>query len=105
MIIAFHGNADLSVRMIGWAQDIVMRTGVPVLLAEYRGYMGIEGRPTYDGVGRDAEAAFAFAGDSLHANPGQLAFFGHSLGSAVASELAARRASIMASAAGLLAPG
>lgn len=90
MIIAFHGNADLSVRMIGWAQDIVMRTGVPVLLAEYRGYMGIEGRPTYDGVGRDAEAAFAFAGDSLHANPGQLAFFGHSLGSAVASELAAR---------------
>jgi fermentation-respiration switch protein FrsA (DUF1100 family) len=90
LIIAFHGNADIAVRMIDWAHEVVLRTGIPVLLAEYRGYMGIEGRPTYDGVGRDAEAAYAFARDSLQVNPGQIALFGHSLGTAVASELAAR---------------
>jgi len=90
LIIAFHGNADLAVRMIDWAHEIVGRTGIPVLLAEYRGYMGIEGRPTYDGVGRDAEAAYEFARDSLHANPGKMVFYGHSLGTAVAAELAAK---------------
>jgi fermentation-respiration switch protein FrsA (DUF1100 family) len=52
--------------------------------------MGIEGKPTYAGVGQDAEAAYAFARDSLHVNPRQVVFFGHSLGTAVAAELAAR---------------
>src|SRR6185503_16272378 len=61
LIIAFHGNADLSVRMIDWAHEVFERTAIPVMLAEYRGYMGIEGRPTYEGVGMDAEAAYAFA--------------------------------------------
>jgi fermentation-respiration switch protein FrsA (DUF1100 family) len=89
-LIAFHGNADLAVRMIDWAHEVNERAGVTVLLAEYRGYMGIEGRPTYEGVGLDAEAAYAFARDSLKIPADRIAFFGHSLGSAVASELAAR---------------
>lgn len=88
LLIAFHGNADLAVRMIDWAHEVRERTGVPVMLAEYRGYMGIHGRPTYDGVGRDAEAAYAFARDSLGVSSDEIAFFGHSLGSAVATELA-----------------
>ena len=90
LIMAFHGNADLAVRMIDWAHEIVERTGIPVLIAEYRGYMGIEGRPTYVGVGRDAEAAYMFARESLKVDPGQIALFGHSLGTAVAAELAVR---------------
>ena len=60
------------------------------MLAEYRGYMGLGGRPTYESSQLDSEAAFIFARDSLHVSPKQMAFYGHSLGTAVAAELAAR---------------
>src|SRR5215216_495429 len=90
LLIAFHGNADLAVRMIDWAHDVVERTCVPVMLAEYRGYMGIKGRPTYEGVGLDADAAYVFARDQINVPAGHIALFGHSLGTAVASELAAK---------------
>lgn len=90
LVIAFHGNADLSVRMIDWAHEILERTGIPVMLAEYRGYMGIEGRPTYAGVGMDAEAARTYAHEKLGIPDTRIALFGHSLGSAVAAELAAK---------------
>jgi fermentation-respiration switch protein FrsA (DUF1100 family) len=90
LLIAFHGNADLSVRMIDWAHEVTERTGVPVMLAEYRGYMGLEGRPTYEGVGLDAEAAYTFAHEQLGVPAESIALFGHSLGTAVAAELAAK---------------
>jgi fermentation-respiration switch protein FrsA (DUF1100 family) len=90
LVIAFHGNADLSVRMIDWAYEILERTGIPVMLAEYRGYMGIAGRPTYAGVGMDAEAAYTYAHEKLGIPDTCIALFGHSLGSAVAAELAAK---------------
>jgi hypothetical protein len=87
-LLAFHGNADLAVNQIDWAREIVRRTGLTVVLAEYRGYMGLEGRPSYAGARLDAEAAFAFARDSLGIPARRFAFFGHSLGSAIAAELA-----------------
>jgi fermentation-respiration switch protein FrsA (DUF1100 family) len=90
LLIAFHGNADLAVRTIDWAHRVAEQTGIAVLVAEYRGYMGVEGRPTYEGVGRDAEAAYSFARDSLKVPGNRIAFFGHSLGTAVASELAVK---------------
>lgn len=90
LLIAFHGNADMAVLQLGWAEEIFRRTGVPVMLAEYRGYAGLSGKPTYEGSQLDADAAYAFAEKTLHALPEKIAFFGHSLGSAVASELAAR---------------
>jgi uncharacterized protein len=61
-----------------------------VMLAEYRGYMGLGGRPTYEGSHLDAEAAYTFARDSLHTPANDFAFFGHSLGTAIAAELAVR---------------
>ena len=88
LIILFHGNADLAVRWLDWAHEIEQRTGVAVMLAEYRGYMGIEGRANYQNVRLDAQGAFNFARDSLHVSPDRLVYFGHSLGSAVAAELA-----------------
>jgi fermentation-respiration switch protein FrsA (DUF1100 family) len=88
LIIVFHGNADLAVRWLDWAKEIEQRTGLSVLLAEYRGYMGIEGRANYENVRLDAEGAFKFARDSLNVSPDRLGYFGHSLGSAVAAELA-----------------
>ena len=90
LVIAFHGNADLAVRWLDWAHEIEARTGLAVMLPEYRGYMGIEGRPTYTSVGLDAEGAFNFAREKLKVSSDRFAYFGHSLGSAVAAELAVR---------------
>lgn len=89
-LIVFHGNADIAVRSIEWAQEVMERTGVAVMLAEYRGYMGLKGRPSYAGARHDAEAAYRYATDSLGADRERLAFYGHSLGSGIAAELALR---------------
>jgi len=90
LLITFHGNADLAIRQVGWAKEILRRTGIAVMLVEFRGYMGLEGKPTYQGSRLDAEAAYRFATDSLHVPPHNIAFFGHSLGTAIAAELATR---------------
>ena len=92
LVLAFHGNADLAVWQIPWARELARRTGARVLLAEYRGYGGLAGTPTYRGSGRDARAAYDFARDSLGAPAADVVLFGHSLGSAVATELAAHLA-------------
>jgi fermentation-respiration switch protein FrsA (DUF1100 family) len=88
LLLAFHGNADLAGWQIPWAEEVARRTGWLVLAAEYRGYGGLAGRPTYEGSRLDARAAYAVARDSLGFAPEQIAIFGHSLGSAVATELA-----------------
>lgn len=89
IVIAFHGNADLAAWMIPWAEEVARRTGALVLLPEMRGYGGIPGPPTTRSAQLDASAALRFARDSLGATPRRLVFFGHSLGSALAAELAA----------------
>lgn len=91
LVIVFHGNADLAVRWLDWAQEVWSQTGLAVMLPEYRGYMGIGGRPTYENVRHDAEAARDFATRYFTQIPStRVAYFGHSLGSAVAVELATR---------------
>ena len=88
VLLAFHGNADLAVWQLEWARDVVQRTGWTVVAAEYRGYAGLPGAPTYEGSARDARAAYDATRDALGAEPGDIALFGHSLGSAIATELA-----------------
>jgi len=90
LLLCFHGNADLAARLAGWAEHVVRTTGFAVMLSEYRGYMGLGGRPTYQSSQLDSEATFVFARDSLSVPPKQMAFYGHSLGTAIAAELAAR---------------
>ena len=58
------------------------------MLAEYRGYMGLENRPTYETIALDGQAALRIATDTLGASLDRIAYYGHSLGSAVAAELA-----------------
>jgi uncharacterized protein len=88
-LIAFHGNADLAVRLLPWAAEVERRTGWAVLLAEYRGYGGLPGRPSYATAALDARAALDATITVAGADPARIAIFGHSLGSAVAAELAA----------------
>lgn len=87
-ILAFHGNADLAVWQLEWASEIVHRFGVSVFLAEYRGYGGIRGKPTYASSSIDAAAAYAVLNSRLGVPASRIVLFGHSLGSAVAAELA-----------------
>lgn len=88
VLICFHGNADLAVWQLDWARLVARETGYAVFLAEYRGYMNLGGTPTYTNTRLDAEAAYDKA-RSLGADSSRLAYFGHSLGSGVAAELAA----------------
>jgi fermentation-respiration switch protein FrsA (DUF1100 family) len=92
VLLAFHGNADLAAWQIPWAREVARRTRWSVFLAEYRGYGGLGGEPTYEGLQSDARAAWQTvqqlgdADDASHSR--SFALFGHSLGSGVATELA-----------------
>ena len=61
-----------------------------VVLPEYRGYDGIPGGPTYASSALDARAALDFVTGPLGVSHADIVFYGHSLGSAVAAELAGR---------------
>ena len=88
LVIVFHGNADLAAWQIPWAEEVTRRTGRLVLLAEYRGYGGLGGAPTYAAGHLDAQTTYAVARDSLAVPADRIVLFGHSLGSAIAAELA-----------------
>ena len=88
VIIAFHGNADIARWFVPWAFDVVRQTSACVIVPEYRGYDGAGGRPTYASSALDARAAVDYARQSLGADQSRLVYFGHSLGTAIATELA-----------------
>jgi fermentation-respiration switch protein FrsA (DUF1100 family) len=88
LLLVFHGNADLARWQIPWAEEVARRTGAAVVLAEYRGYDGLPGSPSYEGSRADARGALRLVRDDLRVSPERLVYFGHSLGSAVAADLA-----------------
>jgi hypothetical protein len=88
VLICFHGNADLAIWQMDWARQIEKRTGCAVFLAEYRGYMSLDGRPTYATSKLDARAAYDHMRVTYGLDRSRAAYFGHSLGSGVATELA-----------------
>jgi len=89
VLLVFHGNADLARWQVPWGEEVARRTGAAVMIAEYRGYDGLEGPPTYSATQADARAALRFLHETYGVNADRLVYFGHSLGSAVATELAA----------------
>jgi uncharacterized protein len=64
--------------------------GLNLLAFDYRGYGESAGTPSEAGLYQDAEAAYRYLRDSLRVAPERIVIFGHSLGSAVAVELAGR---------------
>ena len=68
------------------------RLGVNVFIFDYRGYGNSEGSPSEQGIYRDARAALAYLQNrpepASQSTPGQIVYFGRSLGAAVAIELA-----------------
>ena len=89
-ILYFHGNAGNASRRVDFHAQLIRR-GFSVLVAEYRGYGESDGSPGEWGIYDDAETFCAYAHNALGVPPEHLIFYGHSLGSAVAIELACRR--------------
>ena len=93
LVIAYHGNADLAAWNVPWAAMLERLTGWAVLLPEYRGYGGLAGSPDYPSSQGDARATYRYVRERLGVDSSRIALYGHSLGSAVAAELAAEHAS------------
>ncbi len=89
VMLAFHGNADLARWLVPWATRVLRETGCSVMLPEYRGYDALSGAPNYQNSALDARAALDYLHTVAHIAPEQLVYFGHSLGTAIAAELAA----------------
>jgi fermentation-respiration switch protein FrsA (DUF1100 family) len=88
-LLFFHGNAG----NVSYRVDFIARlTRLPanVTVIDYRGYGRSQGRPTEQGLYRDAEAAYRYLCDVCSVDPGRIVLLGKSLGGAVAIELAAR---------------
>lgn len=86
-VLMLHGNAgNISHRME--KLDILRRLGADVLIIDYRGYGESQGRPDEAGTYRDAEAAYRHL-VSRGIDARTIVLLGESLGSAVASFLAA----------------
>ena len=67
------------------------RAGLSVLLFDYRSYGGNLGRPSEGGLAADARAAQAWLAARPEVDAGRIAYFGESLGAAVALRLAVER--------------
>jgi len=90
-ILIFHGNAG-NIGDGGRPEHYagLRALGLNVLTFDYRGYGESESVPSEAGLYRDADAALAFLRDSLQVPPERTLLFGHSLGSAIAVDLASR---------------
>ncbi len=87
--VYFHGNAESAAQNLPLAAALASH-GIGVFLAEFRGYGGLEGTPTEDGLYADGEAAVE-AVLAAGVRPERLLLIGRSLGSGIATELALRR--------------
>ena len=89
-LIYFHGaglNIGFNVTQVHWLRKI----GFDVLLVEYRGYGLSEGRfPTERSFYEDAEAALDYLTHSLGIATHEIFVYGHSLGGAIAIDLATK---------------
>jgi uncharacterized protein len=90
-LLICHGNAgNLSEfdRPVLYAS--LRALGLSLLAFDYRGYGENAGVPTEQGLYRDAQAAYRYLREQLGVPAERIVLFGHSLGSAVAVDLATR---------------
>lgn len=86
-IIYFHGNAaNLGNRAPSY-QSFVDK-GFGVLALSYRGFGKSEGSPSEEGIYHDARATIAYAKNELGLKIDRLVYYGESLGSGVAIQMA-----------------
>ncbi len=91
----FHGNGGNISHRVDELALVHARLGANVFIFDDRGYGKSEGSPSERGLYRDARAALAYLQTrpepASKPGPGQIVYFGRSLGAAVAIELAAEQ--------------
>ncbi len=84
-MVVFNGNAGNRADRVALGAGLAAE-GFGVLLFDYRGYGDNPGRPTASGLALDARAALSWVQSRTQGHG--VVYFGESLGSAVATELA-----------------
>jgi len=89
-ILFCHGNGgNISHRIE--KISILNKLGLSVFIFDYRGYGRSSGRPSEQGLYRDARAAYDYLVSERKISPSRILLYGESLGGAVAIELAGKR--------------
>ncbi len=86
-VLVFNGNAGNRAHR-GPLAAAFRRHGLQVLLVDYRGYGGNPGAPTEKGLAADSRAARAYLAGRPDVDASRIVYFGESLGTAVAIDLA-----------------
>jgi fermentation-respiration switch protein FrsA (DUF1100 family) len=89
LVLYFHGNSSNLKRWGTYAIDFT-RKQFDVLMIDYRGFGKSTGTPTEQGLYDDAECIFRWVTENLDNRYDRLIFYGRSLGSAIATELATK---------------
>jgi hypothetical protein len=89
-VLILNGNAGDRSHRLPLAAALAER-GYAVLLFDYRGYAGNPGSPSEEGLRADARAAVQALAARPEVDPQRVAYFGESLGAAVAGGLATER--------------
>ncbi len=86
-LIIFHGNADTATNIINRLYNpYVLYYGYDIYAMEYRGFDGVEGKPSEDKILQDSKEALNYI--NTQSNYDTIVYYGHSLGCAVAVNLA-----------------
>jgi len=88
VLLFFHGNAGNLSHRAELLFELAIRVPARVFVVGYRGYGRSEGRPSEDGLYRDARAAWRHLTGEGGLPPDRIVIFGKSLGGAVAIDLA-----------------
>ena len=89
VLLWFHGNAE-NIGMGLEQMKAFARLGVNILALDYRGYGKSEGSPDEAGVYRDGQAAYEYLVQTRRFEPKNIILYGHSLGGAVAVDVASK---------------
>ncbi len=90
VLLCFHGNAENIGYGLAHLHEMAA-IGTNILAVDYRGYGKSAGKPDEAGVYHDADAAYDYLTEQRHFRPEDIILYGHSLGGAVAVNLASRR--------------
>ncbi len=86
-VLLLHGKGKNRAEMLPLGRSL-QAAGFSVLLPDYRGYGGVEGRPTTEGMFSDAALSYRRLRERLGDSVTPIVVIGHSMGTALAARVA-----------------